>query len=258
MKRLITILAVTLSLASCAVVVRETAKGEIIKQRLAISGEPKALAISHGFDVTVDPTMPLDEIEVVTHSDLMESVEIYIDDTTLNIKLKNRELRAETLSVRIPAFDFSNVAISGGADLKWHNCTSQDLAIAASGGADVAITAQSESIELSASGGSDVVLEGESQRLKVSASGGSDVELRGKSQQLYVLASGGADLNAKMLVAEQVEVSASGGADVNVYATNCLTVVASGSADVYYAGNPATKSISSSGAANVEHKGIDD
>lgn len=205
MKRLLTILTATLCLASCTIVIGEPAKGEIIEKSIAISGEPVALAISHGFDVVVDPTLPRGEVRVSTHSDLMDLVEIRMEDATLNIKLKSTTLRAETLSVRVPEYDFNTVAISGGADLEWHTCKANTLTVAASGGADAEITTLSE-------------------RVTLAVSGGANVELKGSSQQLSVSASGGADVDTSELKAESVEVSASGGADVEVYATNSLSV----------------------------------
>ena len=239
MKRLLTILTAALCLASCTIVVGELAKGEIIEKSIAISGEPVALAISCGFDVVVDPTLPRGEVRVSTHSDLMDFVDITMKDATLNIKLKSTKLRAETLSVRIPEYDYNTVAISGDADLKWHSSKARMLTVAASGGADVAITTESEMITLAVSGGADTVI-------------------KGTSKQLSVTASGGADVDTSELKAESVEVSASGGADVEVYAVNSLTVEASGGADVSYAGNPTTKNITCSGAADVWHDGIDD
>ena len=239
MKRIVTIQTAALCLASCTIVVGEQAKGEIIEKTFTISGEPEALAISNGFDVVVDATLPRGEVRVTTHSDLMDLVDISVENATLNIKLKSSKLYAKTLSVRVPEYDYNTVAISGGADLQWHNSKAKALTIAASGGADAEITTHSETVTLA-------------------VSGGADVELMGSSKHLSVAASGGADVDTSELKAESVEVSASGGADVDVYASNSLTVEASGSSDVSYEGNPATKNISSSGAADVEPKGIDD
>lgn len=239
MKRIVTILTAALCLASCTLVIGEQAKGEIIEKTFTISGEPEALAISNGFDVVVDATLPRGEVRVTTHSYLMDLVDISVENATLNIKLKSSKLYAKTLSVRIPEYDYNTVAISGGADLQWHNSKAKTLTIAASGGADAEITTHSETVTLA-------------------VSGGADVELMGSSKHLSVAASGGADVDTSELKAESVEVSASGGADVDVYASNSLTVEASGGSDVSYEGNPATKNISSSGAADVEPKGIDD
>lgn len=239
MKPILFTLTAAASLTACTIQMGKLAEGEIIEKRFAISGEPVALAISHGFDVVVDPTLPRGEAHVSTHSDLMDNVVIERKDETLNIKLNTHELRAKTLQVRVPAYDYNTVAISGGADLEWHDSKAQMLTVAASGGADVNITTTSEVVTLA-------------------VSGGGDVELDGSSKQLSIAASGGADVDTTELKAENVEVSASGGADVEVYASGSLIIDASGGADVRYAGNPATKDINSSGAADVEPKGIDD
>jgi len=239
MKPILFTLTAAVSLTACTIQMGELAKGEIIEKRFAISGEPVALAISHGFDVVVDPTLPRGEAHVSTHSDIMDNVVIEREDNTLNIKLNTQKLRAKTLQVRVPAYDYNTVAISGGADLEWHDSKAQMLTVAASGGADVNITTTSKMVTLA-------------------VSGGGDVELDGSSKQLSIAASGGADVDTTELKAENVEISASGGADVEVYASGSLIIDASGGADVRYAGNPATKNIRKSGGADVKSESRND
>jgi hypothetical protein len=140
-------------------------------------------------------------------------LDICVEDGTLNIRQKSYYLRAETLEVRIPHYDYSAIATSGGSDFEWDNCNVESLVIATSGGADI--------------------------------------EISGLCKQLTVAASGGADLDLEELIAECVEVSISGGADAGVHATNSLTINASGGADIYYTGNPSTTDINTSGGASV-------
>lgn len=231
MKRIYFVFAVALIVCSCGVM--EFAKGEVVEEQQAISGEVDGLAVSDGFDVVIDPTMPQGQVRIVTHTDLMDNVEIEVVGTTLNIGLNKWTLQPKTLKVYIPAYDFKSIATSGGADIKWHCCMSPTLAIAASGGSDVEITAHSHEIDIATSGGADVEIDGSCKHLAIAASGGSDVD----TSELH---------------AEDVEVTSSGGADIDVYATNSLKAHASGGSDIRYAGNPATKDIDESGGADVK------
>ena len=231
MKRISFILMVSIVLGSCSVM--EFAKGEVIEKSFTISGEVNGIAVSDGFDVVVDPTMPRGEVRVITHTDVMDNVDIEVVGTTLNIDINNCTLRAKTLKVKVPAYDYNVIAVSGGADFEWHDCTVASLSVAASGGSDVEITANSEEI-------------------KIATSGGADVEIDGSCKHLVITASGGSDVDASQLRAEDVEVTTSGGADVDVYATNSLKAHASGGSDVRYGGNPTTKDIKESGGADIK------
>ena len=94
---------VSIVLGSCSVM--EFATGEVIEKSLTTSGEVDGIAVSNGFDVVVDPTMPRGEVRVITHTDLMDNVDIEVVGTTLNIDLNNWTLRAKTLKVKVPAYD---------------------------------------------------------------------------------------------------------------------------------------------------------
>lgn len=229
--RILAISVVALLVASC--IVQQPAKGPVEDYNYAISGEVKALSTSGGVDVIVDSTLDPGRVRVRTNTDVIECVEIYTENSTLHIKQTTCKLRPKILEVYVPAYDYESVAASGGSDITWRGCNVPMLTVAASGGADVDIEANSDSITLS-------------------TSGGADVEIWGISRQFDVSASGGSDVSAKRLIAEHVTVSASGGADVEVYASKSITMLASGGADVSYSGNPAVKDINVSGGADVE------
>lgn len=231
MKRISFVLLVSLILGSCNAI--QFATGEVIVKTFTISGEVDGIASSDGFDVVVDPTIPRGEVHVMTHTDLMDNVDIEVVGTTLNIDLNNWTMHAKTLKVKVPAYDFNAIAVSGGVDFEWHSCTVPSLSVVASGGSDVEITANS-------------------QEISIATSGGADVEMDGSCKHLTITASGGSDVDASKLLAEDVEVTTSGGADVDVYATNSLKARASGGSDVRYGGNPKTKDIDSSGGADIK------
>ena len=233
MKR-ISLILITIALTSCINIISSTNLSEapIEERTFPITEQVTAIAASHGADVIVDPTLAASEMRVTTHTDIFDILECDINNETLSIGLKSHDLRAKTFEVRIPILAYKDIAVSGGSDFTWDNCTAEELSIAASGGADVDITGQSSKINLA-------------------ISGGADAEISGRCITLVVAASGGADADLDELISDNVRVDASGGADVTVHATHSLVVEASGGADVSYKGNPTTKEIERSGGADV-------
>ncbi len=127
-------------------------------------------------------------------------------------------------------------------------------ALMASGGSDVFGNGQFKlnNLSVKSSGGSDLKLDVLVNDLKIASSGGSDIYLKGKASKLFLQASGGSDVKAFGLIANEVISQTSGGSDVQLYAVNALRIAASGSSSVAYKGNPTKKSISTSGASDVE------
>lgn len=200
-----------LSLTSC--IISRPAKGAVEERTITTTEEITAIAVSNGFNVIIDETIPHGEVRVLTNTDIFEYLDIEVTDKTLNLGMKPCNISTQTLEVRMPAYNLNSISASGGSDVEWHNCANETLAIAASGGADV--------------------------------------EIKGVCTTLTVTASGGADVDLDELIAEVVTAAASGGADIQVYATKQLTVDASGGADVEYSGNPTSTNINTSGGAEV-------
>ena len=200
-----------LALTSC--IISRPAKGAIEQRTITTSEEITAIAVSNGFNVIIDETIPHGEVRVLTNTDIFEYLDIEVTDKTLNLNMKPCNISTQTLEVRIPAYNLNSIAASGGSDVEWNNCAAEELVIVASGGADI--------------------------------------EIRGHCTTLTVAISGGADADLEELIAENVSVDASGGADAHVHATKQLTVDASGGADVEYSGNPTSTNINTSGGAEV-------
>lgn len=204
----------SLTLSSCINIKVNTAKGEVVERTATITEDITAIGITSGISVTVDPTLPLDEIRIITHTDVQDLVKAEVEGTALSLSLHNHNMHINTLEVRIPAYNLSEISVSAGGDFEWECCTSPTLTIAASSGADA--------------------------------------EIKGYCQSLTASASSGADLDLEELVAESVTVSASSGADATVHATSQITAVASSGADITYVGNPTIKSITTSSGASIE------
>ncbi len=106
---------------------------------------------------------------------------------------------------------------------------------------------------VAASGGADVAITGVyGEEFSVRASGGADVAAAGEVTLLVVEASGGADPRLRDLLAERAEVTASGGAEVHLYASVSLEGSASGGADIRVYGNPGDVRVETSGGGEVD------
>ena len=233
--RFLALISVALCAVSCISSV-PYAKGEIEERTYTVEGDITALAVSAGFDVVVDATLPRGEVRITTHSDLFEDVEVGVENNSISLKLKSFSLRPKTLKAIVPDYNYEAVAISGGVDLLWEGCYSPNFTLAASGGADAKITAV------------------EAESLTVVVSGGADAEIEGACNLLTVAVSGGADFLGGTLEAKSAEVVASGGADAVVLAVESLNIAASGGADVVYIGEPEHTDIKTSGGASVSHR----
>ena len=149
------ILVVLVALCATACVPVQKAQGDIEERTITITEDIDALAISSGFDVTVDPTLPRGEMVVKTHSDIFDKLDVGVEGTVLKIGIGKHSLRADTLEARIPAHDYNTIAISAGADLKWECCDVEGLSIATAAGADVEIEGKCINLSVAASAGSN-------------------------------------------------------------------------------------------------------
>ena len=206
-------LLVALFSVSCIGVYR--ANGPIESRSVMLTGDVTAIAVSYGMEVVVDATLAENEARIVTHSDVIDFVKVYIDEQTLYVELDApRAISTNMLEVHIPKFGYSSLAISAGAEFSDREYSGAELVIAASAGADVDISGDVESLTVAASAGADLSLD----------------ELRAKS----------------------ANISASAGADVEVYVIESLVANASAGADISYKGNPAKIEVSTSAGGGVE------
>ena len=167
-------LLVALSLSSCIGVYR--ANGPVESRSVMLAGGAEAIAVSHGIDVVVDATLAENEARIVTHSDVIDFVKVYIDEQTLYVELDApRAISTNMLEVHIPKFGYSSLAISAGAEFSDREYSGAELVIAASAGADVEVYVI-ESLVANASAGADISYKGNPAKIEVSTSAGGGVE----------------------------------------------------------------------------------
>ena len=211
--RLIYLLAAMLSVSCIA---QYRAEGPVESRSVMLTGTATAIAVSHGVDVVVDAALAENEVRIVTHSDIIDHVKVYVEEQTLYVKLDApRAISTDRLEVYIPKFSYSSLAISLGAEFSDRAFSGAELTIAASAGAEV--------------------------------------DISGEADTLIVAASAGADLSLDELRVKSATVSASAGAEVEVYVTESLVANASAGAEVSYKGTPTNVEVSKSAGGTVEH-----
>lgn len=211
--RLIYLLAAMLSVSCIA---QYRAEGPVESRSVMLTGTATAIAVSHGVDVVVDAALAENEVRIVTHSDVIDHVKVYVEEQTLYVKLDApRAISTDRLEVYIPKFSYSSLAISLGAEFSDRAFSGEELTIAASAGAEV--------------------------------------DISGEADALTVAASAGADLSLDELRVKQATISASAGAEVEVYVTESLVANASAGAEVSYKGTPTNIEVSKSAGGRVEH-----
>lgn len=102
------------------------------------------------------------------------------------------------------------------------------------------------------SGASSAALAGvEEEALRLNASGASNVTASGTADRLVIDCSGASQVHATKLTAQAVVVTVSGASTAEVRAVGELEASASGASTVRYAGSPARKHESASGASSI-------
>ena len=128
------------------------------------------------------------------------------------------------------------------------------LDIHASSSGDVEIKAPGvKRVQIEASSSGDVELDsGGDAEFSIEASSSADVELAGKCTSISVEASSSAEVEANALKCKEANVTASSSADVSVYAADAVTAQASSSGDIYVAGSPSTRDVSTSSGGDID------
>lgn len=108
---------------------------------------------------------------------------------------------------------------------------------------------------LGLSGASEATATGiDAEDFEYRASGASETDLSGSCQSLTVRVSGASELNAKDFVCVDATVKGSGASELEIHATGDLEVSASGATDIDVYGSPKTRSMSTSGASDIDYK----
>lgn len=163
-------------------------------------------------------------------------------------------------NLQLPSWEFGNMAliVRGSANIMGTNVSTQDINFDISGAANLMLSGSFKNINVSVSGSVNIEVNGTANSLTshasgsldiaassfvcplvdLSASGSMDASLSGSGEVLKMHTSGSGDLYAKNFTVSEANLDTSGSLDAEVSVSRQLTVKASGSATVYYWGDP--------------------
>ena len=144
------------------------------------------------------------------------------------------------------------ILTSGASDIKHGELiANKKIYINSSGACDAFLSLNAPEIEIIASGSSDFDLEVQAGVLMLKSSGSSDFDVRGRVTRLLASISGSSMLQAEALYTEDVDISTSGTSESRVYVTGYLKAESSGTASIYYTGEPRETSFRISGISSI-------
>jgi predicted small secreted protein len=253
MKKLISILmALVLVLSACNnnPSATLTGSGKMVKQSFDLKdfdqiriGTSGVLYLQQGNDFG---------LTVEADDNILPVLEIGVEKGVLTVRTRPEvsRLQLETLIYRVTLPALSLLEISGSADVRAEDFSSDSLTIRINGSGNVTfahLNAQSLAARLSGSG--DLILPdvtAKSMVAEINDSG--QMEASGETESLTVRTSGSGELLAEKLKATIVDVEVNGSGNATVWAIDRLDVSISGSGDVRYLGLPElTEKISGGG-----------
>ncbi len=164
---------------------------------------------------------------------LMDYVSTRIHGGVLKVETEKDFRKTTDLKLYIYFQDMDNIDLSGAATLY----------------SDEVLSAPS--LEIQASGASEMKLKLDTKELNADFSGASRINFSGKASQVDVEASGATVYKAIELETKNCRIDASGAAVARIWATEELSLEASGAASVRYKGSPSIDIIDISGASSV-------
>lgn len=202
-------------------------------------GDFSAINVTSGIDLYLTQSDTVN-IEVICDKSVLHRLITKVEGNTLKVYMRSKISwnwsNNEVPKVYVSYKEINALSANGGADIYGQNLiTTSKLSIKSSDGADIYAEVKTD-------------------KLEVTSSGGSDIKIKGTTNILTASAGYGSDINARELKAQRVTVNSSGGADVSVWVEKEITANARGGSVIDYYGNPEIKSLSESGAGDINHR----
>ena len=191
------------------------------------------VAINGDVELTYGSTQ---KVRVEGPEDLIDELDTEVKNGSWNIRFKDHKnwkkyKNASKLKFYITMSDLENLAISGNGNVMTTN-KFKDL----------------DRLMLAISGNGNMEIDADANSIVYAISGNGDGDLSGKTDELKITSSGNGRVDASELTANNCQITISGSGDVKVDVKDRIKATISGSANVYYKGNPSiTKKVSGSG-----------
>lgn len=178
--------------------------------------------------------------------------EIKIEAKGVELSKVKTEIEGDVLSVGLVKGSYNNVK------LKFYITYKQLEGVKCSGSGAIEVTSpvRTEAFYAGLSGSGDIIMEKlEAEELSVSISGSADMKIKGGSvEEAEIKQSGSGDFHGENLAIRELTVAKSGSGDTHVGDLGKVSVSASGSGDVTYAGSPQLGNIKTSGSSSIRKR----
>lgn len=176
-------------------------------------------------------------ISIKGEENILDYINVEVEDNVLKIgteKGYNFKLSTgKSVHITIPFESINTLVLSGSGDI-----ISKDII-------------KTAAFDAKLSGSGDLKLAVDTQKFNMSLSGSGDISLKGTVDNFTTSISGSGDINASDLKAKIASVSISGSGNTSVHCTESLYARVSGSGDIVYYGNPATKDTKVAGSGEI-------
>ncbi|HET6990809.1 MAG TPA: head GIN domain-containing protein, partial [Bacteroidia bacterium] len=177
-----------------------------------------------------------DAVVVEGTADDIKNVKTEVQDGILSITTNGNPKGEDGIKVKVSVKNLRMLDVSGASETS----TTNKLTI--------------DSLHIIGSGASSMKLDVQAGAIKTTLSGASNLKLTGTTSKLEAQLSGASSLKAYQLVADKVTVATSGAASAHVAPTASMNATSSGASEIHYQGNPADKTVNSSGASSITNK----
>ncbi|WP_281638341.1 head GIN domain-containing protein [Flavobacterium marginilacus] len=207
--------------------------GKIVTEKRA-TAEYDQISVSGFFDVVLVSGKE-GVITITGEENILPYVKVEVKDNVLQIHVeKNMSISTKKNLVLIVPFEqISAVSLSGSGNVESKSN----------------IVASSFKAKLSGSG--DLKLDVNATDFEINLSGSGDVVLSGNSDNFNSKMSGSGDIDATNLITKKANLTISGSGDMIVNCSDSLYARVSGSGDIAYKGNPASKDTKVNGSGEI-------
>lgn len=213
------------------------------------------------------------QVMIEADESVIEKVNTWLDGDVLVIDIDRINWNVKTLKAFVTVKELEHLVINGSGDLKTETVIRSPLLnIQINGSGDLNMQMDVGKMDLRISGSGDATVQGDLSEVFVSVSGSGDmtliggddmvdcmvkltgsgdIDLSGRTGKLQIKQVSSGDVDASDLIAGICFVEKSGSGDTSVNVNGDLSVVSSGSGDVFYRGDTRIESISVSGSGDV-------
>jgi hypothetical protein len=195
--------------------------GNVQTEERKITEKFTKISVSRGLDVIVEQSDVV-FVEVEADENLLKHITTKVVNGTLEISSDENIYNAEVETVRVKMPILESVETTSGSTLNGKGAlTGLDLAVKASSGSEIELTAEYDNISSESTSGSNITLSGKALKFRAASSSGSEIDADG-------------------LLANDVNAQATSGSSVEAHPLVSLNAKASSGASVDYSGHPKT------------------